>query len=152
MEVLVLKEDEDHPDSTFIEDVALLTPTLAIVTNPGAPSRRGETEGMKEILAAYFESIEEIYEPGTVEAGDIMMVGTHFYIGVSERTNEAGAAQVIGYLNKHGMSGSILTLEKVLHLKTGPRWISATHPPWRVRCATFSPKPAFIWPAWPLCR
>ena len=119
LEVQVLEADERYPDSTFIEDVALLTNHFAIITNPGAPSRKGETADIKGVLSAHFSFIEEVREPGTVEAGDIMMVGSHFYIGLSERTNEFGAQQVIAYLEKYGMSGSVIRLEKVLHLKTG---------------------------------
>lgn len=119
LEVLVLSADEQFPDSTFIEDVALLTRDCAIITNPGAPSRRGETKEIKEVLRDYYDNIEEVREPGTVEAGDIMQVGSHFYIGLSARTNAAGARQVIEYLSKYGMSGSVIKLQKVLHLKTG---------------------------------
>ena len=119
LEVLVLDAIEQYPDSTFIEDIALLTTECAIITNPGAPSRKGETEGIKEILRNYYLNIEEIKDPGTVEAGDIMMVGSHFYIGISARTNQAGAQQMISLLEKYGLSGSVIKLEEVLHLKTG---------------------------------
>jgi dimethylargininase len=119
VEVHVLPPLEEFPDSTFIEDVALITPVCGIVTRPGAVSRQGETAGMRNVLEFYFENVYEIEPPGTIEAGDIMMVGTHFYIGLSERTNREGAEQMIRILEKHGMSGSLVTLEKVLHLKTG---------------------------------
>lgn len=117
--VTVLDADENYPDSTFVEDVALLTPKCAIITNPGAETRRGEIATMKEVLQGFYTNIEEIKSPATVEAGDIMMVGAHFYIGLSARTNQAGADQMIACLNKYGLSGSIIALEKVLHLKTG---------------------------------
>ena len=123
LEVIVLKEDEKYPDSTFVEDVAVLTRNCAIITNPGAPSRRGETTEIKRILRKYYSNIEEVLEPGTVEGGDIMMVGSHFYIGLSKRTNESGAQQVIEFLEKHGMSGSVIRLEKVFHLKTGVAYL-----------------------------
>jgi dimethylargininase len=119
LEVIVLGEDEKYPDSTFVEDVAVLTKDFAIVTNPGAPSRRGEITEIKRVLRDYYINIEEVREPGTVEGGDIMMVGSHFYIGLSERTNENGAQQIIEYLEKYDMSGSVIKLEKVFHLKTG---------------------------------
>ncbi len=119
LEVRVLSADERYPDSTFVEDVALLTRDCAIVTNPGAPSRQGETTEIKEVLSDYYSTIEEIEEPGTVEAGDIMMVGSHFYIGLSGRTNVSGAQQVIAHLQRYGMSGSTIRLETMLHLKTG---------------------------------
>ncbi len=123
LEVIVLVENELYPDSTFVEDVALLTRDCVIIMNPGAPSRRGETTEIKRVLREYYINIEEVREPGTVEGGDIMMVGSHFYIGLSKRTNESGAKQVIKYLEKYGMSGSIIRLEKVFHLKTGVAYL-----------------------------
>jgi dimethylargininase len=119
LQVKILPPSEEYPDSTFIEDTALLTPDCAIITYPGVLSRRGEIHAVKPVLQEYYSNIEEILEPGTVEAGDVMMVGTHFYIGLSERTNKNGADQVIRILNKYGMSGSVVGLKHVLHLKTG---------------------------------
>jgi dimethylargininase len=119
IEVHVLPPLEEFPDSTFVEDVALMTSALGIITRPGAASRRGETAGMQKVLEFYFEKVFEIKAPGTIEAGDIMMAGNHFFIGLSERTNRDGAEQMICILENHGMTGSMVTLEKVLHLKTG---------------------------------
>lgn len=119
LEVLVLPPDESFPDSTFVEDPALVTPNCAIITNPGAPSRKGETAGIKSVLSDFFENIEEVSEPGTIEAGDIMMTGSHFYIGLSARTNRNGAEQIIKFLEKYGLTGSLVKLNDVLHLKTG---------------------------------
>jgi len=119
VEVTVLEADEAYPDSCFIEDVALLTTKCAIITRPGATSRRGEIVGLRDTLENFYEHIECIEAPGTIEAGDIMMVGNHFYIGLSARTNEDGANQMINILNKYDLSGSMVPLEKVLHLKTG---------------------------------
>ena len=119
LEVKVLEADEQYPDSTFVEDVALCTPHCAIITNPGAPSRRGEVAEMSEVLKAYYSNIEQILTPGHVEAGDIMMVGNHYYIGLSARTNLEGANQMIGFLEKYGLSGSVVDFKEVLHLKTG---------------------------------
>jgi dimethylargininase len=119
LEITILDPDNDYPDSTFVEDTALLTKKCAIITNPGAPSRKGETKEIASLLAGYFEEIERIQSPGTVDAGDIMMVGSHYYIGLSERTNNEGANQIVKILEKYGMSGSLVPLAKVLHLKTG---------------------------------
>jgi dimethylargininase len=119
VEVSILDADENYPDSCFIEDVALCTKKCAIITRPGAVSRRAETEGIKEVLEKFYENIEFIKEPGTIEAGDIMMIGDHFYIGLSARTNEEGARQMIEILNKYGFTGSVVPLKKILHLKTG---------------------------------
>jgi len=140
VEVLVLPPDEDFPDSTFVEDVALLTPHCAIITNPGAPSRKGETVGIKEVLGDLYDNIEEVSPPGTVEAGDIMMVGSHFYIGISERTNRNGAAQVIDILERYGLSGSTIKLDKVLHLKTGLAYLERNN---LVVCGEFITKEEF---------
>jgi len=123
LDVLVLREDEQYPDAVFVEDVALLTRDCAIITNPGALPRRGEIVDIKNVLRDDFDTFEEVCDPGTVEAGDIMMVGTHFYIGLSGRTNEVGAGQVISYLEKHGMSGSVVKVDEVLHLKTGVSYL-----------------------------
>jgi len=123
LKVRELEADEAFPDSTFVEDTALLTPQCAVITRPGALSRRGEIAGMRPVIEEYFTDIEEIRPPGTVEAGDIMMVGGHFYIGLSGRTNPEGARQVIRILDKYGMSGSIIKLDKVLHLKTGVSYL-----------------------------
>lgn len=140
VKVTVLEADENFPDSTFVEDVALLTPKCAIVTNPGAPSRKGETRGMRKVLADFYSDIEEIHEPGAVEAGDIMMVGSHFYIGLSARTNEAGAKHMISILERYGMSGSVVPLEKVLHLKTGLAYLEKNN---LVACGEFVSKKEF---------
>lgn len=135
-----LEADENFPDSTFVEDVALLTPHCAIITRPGALSRRGEIIGIKETIQKYYTNTEEIQPPGTVEAGDIMMVGSHFYIGLSNRTNLNGAEQTIRILNKYGMSGSVIKLEKVLHLKTGLAYLENNN---LLVCGEFLSNPAF---------
>ena len=123
LEVIILNADEDYPDSTFIEDTALLTPHCAVITNPGAPSRRGETVEIKTVLTEYYSNIEKINDPGALDAGDIVMVGDHYYIGLSQRTNEAGANQLIDIVESYGMTASVIKLEKVLHLKTGVSYL-----------------------------
>ena len=119
LDVIVLPPDETLPDSVFVEDTALLTPGCAIITRPGAPSRRPETVEIEATLCPFFNSIETITEPGTVDAGDIMMVGDHYYIGLSERTNPEGARQVLSFLEKYELKGTPVPLEEVLHLKSG---------------------------------
>lgn len=119
--VTVLEPKNNFPDSCFVEDVALCTSKCAIITRPGAETRRKEADlaDMRTVLEKLYENVEQIEAPGTVEAGDIMMVGDHFYIGESARTNRIGAEQLIQLLEKYGLTGSIVTLKKVLHLKTG---------------------------------
>lgn len=123
LEVLKLQADEDYPDSVFIEDIALLTPCFAVITNPGAPSRRGETAGIREVLQEFYEDIFEIQHPGTLEAGDVMKVGDHYFIGLSKRTNREGAEQLIALLDKFRLSGSTVELQNLLHLKTGVSYL-----------------------------
>lgn len=119
LDVHILEANENFPDSVFVEDAALLTKNCAIITNPGAKSREGEIVEMEEVLKKFYAKTEKISSPGTVEAGDIMMVGDHFYIGLSERTNLDGAKQMISILEKNDLTGSTVELNEMLHLKTG---------------------------------
>ncbi len=98
LEIIVLDAEEQFPDSVFMEDVALLTPQCAIITYPGAETRQGEELLIKPTLEPYYENLELVKGSGTVEAGDIMMAGNHFFIGLSERTNREGARQMISIL------------------------------------------------------
>jgi dimethylargininase len=123
LEVKIMDANPEYPDSTFIEDIALCTPHFAVIANPGALSRQGETEGIKMVLQEFFKSIEEIISPGTLEAGDVMMIGNHFFIGMSDRTNNEGADQLILILKKYGMTGSKIPLFKLLHLKSGVSYL-----------------------------
>lgn len=123
LEITVLHADDNYPDSTFVEDTALLTPECAIITNPGAEVRRGEVVDIKKIIDKFYSRVEQVTAPGTVDAGDIMNAGSHFYIGLSERTNIEGARQIIAILNRYGMSGSTMSLKKVLHLKSGAAYL-----------------------------
>lgn len=117
--VIVLKADERFPDSCFVEDVAVCTKKLAVITNPGVSSRKDEEKEIIEVIKKYYNDIEYIKRPGTLEGGDVMMVKDHFYIGLSKRTNREGAEQLIKALGKCGMSGSIVEISEMLHLKSG---------------------------------
>lgn len=121
--VQVLEADSDYPDSTFVEDVALCTSDFAVLTNPGARSRNGEKVEMKSILSSFYKRIESIEAPGTLDAGDVMQTGRHFYIGISERTNRDGADQLLSLLEKYGRSGEKVPLSKMLHLKSGVSYL-----------------------------
>ncbi len=125
VEVTVLQADERYPDSCFVEDPAVVTRCCAIITNPGAPSRNGEKDEIIGAIRKFYpeDKIEYIKAPGTLEGGDVMMVGDHFYVGRSARTNEEGIRQFIAILEKYGLSGSEVPLEKVLHLKTGVNYL-----------------------------
>ena len=125
VDVTVLEADERYPDSCFVEDPALITRKCAIITNPGAASRNGEKNEIIGAVKKFFsdDQIEYIKEPGTLEGGDVMMVGDHFYVGRSARTNEEGIRQLTEILAKYGMTCSEVPLYEVLHLKTGVNYL-----------------------------
>ena len=125
VEVTVLEADERYPDSCFVEDPALITRKCAIITNPGAASRNGEKDEIIGAVRKFFpeDKIEYIKDPGTLEGGDVMMVGDTFYVGLSARTNAEGLRQLGEILNKYGLECVQVPLEKVLHLKTGVNYL-----------------------------
>jgi dimethylargininase len=125
--VTTLAADERFPDSVFVEDPVLCTPHCAILTRSGADSRRGESDIIADTIHEFYPIVERIKDPGTLDAGDVMMVGSHFYIGLSERTNEIGAQQLINILEKYKMTGSTISLKEVLHLKTGLAYLENNH-------------------------
>ena len=122
LDLLRLTPDEDHPDSTFVEDTAILTARGAVITRPGALSRRGETNHITPVIRDYFSTVHSIEEPGTVDGGDICEAGEHFFIGVSQRTNGYGANQLAGFLESFGYTSSLIDIRgvsNILHLKSG---------------------------------
>src|SRR5690625_2339096 len=123
VEIDILPADEKFPDSTFVEDTAVVTKDFAIVTNPGAPSRADEIIAMEPIIKKYFETIYTIKAPGTIDGGDVLQIDNHFYIGLSNRTNEQGAKQFGEIVSKHDYQYTIVTLKQLFHLKTGISYI-----------------------------
>jgi len=122
LELTHLEVDERYPDSTFVEDTAVLIPAGAILTRPGAASRMGEVESIRETLSRLCPRIASIQEPGTVDGGDVCEAGNHFFIGLSDRTNEAGAGQLAELLASYGYTSStvdIRNVKDILHLKSG---------------------------------
>jgi len=123
VDVTVLPANDDYPDSCFVEDVAVCTKKCAIITRPGAVTRTGEIAFIEDALRKFYTSIERIQEPGTLEGGDVMMVGDTFYVGRSARTNEEGIRQFAAILEKYGYACVEVPLTEVLHLKTGVNYI-----------------------------
>ncbi len=119
LDVTVLDPDENFPDSVFIEDVCLVTDKCAVITNPGEPSRRDEILGIDIVIEKTGLPVERITAPAMLEAGDIMMAGDRYYVGISQRTNCEGADQLESILKKYGYTVIQVPLESVLHLKTG---------------------------------
>jgi dimethylargininase len=117
LKIIELDAQPDYPDAHFVEDTAVVTPKVAIITNPGAASRQGEEATIAEILTPY-RSIEYIQAPGTLDGGDVLMIGNHFFIGISERTNSHGAEQLGEVLEKYGNTWTTLQVSSGLHLKS----------------------------------
>lgn len=123
LEVTVLKADNRFPDSVFVEDVAVCTGNLGVITRPGAGSRRDEITLIIDVIRSNFEHIESINDPGTLEGGDVMMVGTTFYVGLSDRTNASGIEQFRSIVGKYDYSVIQVPLGDILHLKTGVSYL-----------------------------
>lgn len=118
LDVLVLPAEPAYPDAYFVEDPAIVTPVIAVITRPGAATRQGEEITLAPFLE-YYRPLHHIQPPGTVDGGDVLMVGNHFFIGLSERTNEAGATQLAKFLADAGHTSETVPVEAGLHLKSG---------------------------------
>ena len=128
LQLIRLNADERFPDSTFVEDTAIVTDRCAVITRLGAASRRGETDEIRRELVNHYSKLSSIEPPGTVDGGDVCEAGNHFFIGISRRTNEAGAGQLARILESFGFSSSLIDIRgvgNILHLKSGMAWIGA---------------------------
>ena len=134
-----LPAEPDFPDAYFVEDPAVVTPELAILTTPGAPARQGEPATIAAALAQH-RPLAHIQPPGHLEGGDVLMVGRHFFIGLSERTNEAGAEQLGRFLAEHGYTYTAVPVGPGLHLKSS---VNIVAPNTILLTADFAAKPAF---------
>jgi len=117
LEVTVLPDLPGHPDACFVEDVAVVVPGLAVITRPGAHSRRGETASVAAALAADRE-LTTIREPGCLDGGDVLIAGRTCWIGLSARTNAAGADQLAALLGARGYDCRFVPVGRGLHLKS----------------------------------
>lgn len=133
-----LAAGDDMPDSVFVEDLAVVFDELAIVTRPGAESRRVETPAVADALAAY-RPLARIEPPGTLDGGDVLIAGKRVFVGESQRTNAAAISQLSRYLAPHGFTVHIVPVRGCLHLKSAvtavsadtllinPEWAAAEH-------------------------
>ncbi|MGH7638563.1 MAG: dimethylarginine dimethylaminohydrolase family protein [Gemmatimonadaceae bacterium] len=112
-----LPELPEHPDSVFIEDTAVVLDECAIVTRPGAESRRGEVAGVEEALRP-FRRLYHIEAPGRLDGGDVLRVGRRLYVGISTRSNEDGARQLADAVASHGYTVKRVAVRECLHLKS----------------------------------
>jgi len=122
LEVIVLDPLPDYPDAYFVEDTAVVTGDVAVIANPGADTRKGEEESMAEILAG-FRKIQRIKAPGAVDGGDVLQVGNHFFIGLSQRTNEEGADQLGRILETYGNTWATVAVGSGLHFKSSVNYV-----------------------------
>jgi len=122
LKVTALEPDDALPDSTFVEDTAVIVGGNAMLTRPGAASRLGEVAAIRETIARFFSDFEEIVEPGTLDGGDVCETEDCVYIGLSARTNRNGAEQLAAFVEKAGGKASLVDMSgvtSILHLKSG---------------------------------
>lgn len=139
LECVVLDPLPGSPDAWFVEDTAVVTEELAVITRPGAPSRRGETASIATVLAG-MKPVARIEAPGTLDGGDVLIAGRHCYVGLSERTNEAGAGQLAAHLRRVGIETSPVRVPSGLHLKSGVNYLGSRR---MLMTREFAAEPAF---------
>jgi len=127
------------PDAYFVEDTAIVSDHLAIITRPGADSRRGETATIEQALAG-IRPLALIEPPGTVDGGDVLFADGHCFIGVSARTNENGASQLSRHLQHSGTESTRVRVPSGLHLKSSVNYLENGR---LLLIDAFSEEPAF---------
>jgi dimethylargininase len=136
--VIELPAETDLPDSVFVEDAAFILPEVAVITRPGADSRKPETETIIRALSPYLPLVH-VTEPATIDGGDVLVLGKHIYIGISTRSNTASLHQIQGLLRNYGYQVTGVEMHDCLHLKTAitkvdeetllinPKWVDTVH-------------------------
>lgn len=118
VDVEVLPPLENHPDSMFVEDPALVFPQAAILLRPGTPTRIDEAVHLEPTLRRRFEQVLSL-ATGHVDGGDVLVTPARVYIGISARTDAAGAQALVGLLDGLGYPAQVVpTPPGTLHLKT----------------------------------
>jgi dimethylargininase len=115
--VLSLPEEPDLPDSVFVEDTAIVLDEAALLTRPGADSRKPEVESVARALEPY-RTLLRIEAPGTMDGGDVLMVGKRIFVGLTARTNRAAIDQMQSHLKPFGYEVSGVPVTGCLHLKS----------------------------------
>ena len=117
-ETIEVDPADDCPDSVFVEDTVVMYKNVALITRPGAESRCDETLGVEEAVASLGCSVNWIWEPGTLDGGDVLKVGDTIYVGRGGRTNAAGVQQLRAAFEPLGAQVVAVPVSKVLHLKS----------------------------------
>ncbi len=137
-DVVMLDAIDALPDSVFVEDAAVVLDELAVLTRPGAVSRRPEIDRIEAAVAQHRAIVERIRAPGTLEGGDVLRIGHRLFVGLTTRTNREGIAQLAAIVRPHGYSVMPVAVAGGLHLKTAcsaldaqtlllnPAWLDAS--------------------------
>src|SRR5215208_6962228 len=116
-DVLELPAEDDLPDSVFVEDTAFILPEVAVITRPGADSRKPETESIMRALSPYIKLVH-VREPATVDGGDVLVLGKKIYVGLSSRSNQEAIDQLNELLTEYGYTVTGVQMHDCLHLKS----------------------------------
>src|SRR5687768_2680858 len=116
-EVVTVPVAHELPDSVFVEDAAIVLDEIAVITRPGAPSRRPEAAAVASTLGS-FRQLEFLREPATLDGGDVLRLGRTLYVGAGTRTNAAGVHQLTALVSPHGYAVRTVPVDGCLHLKS----------------------------------
>lgn len=117
-EVVEVAPADEHPDGVFVEDAVVVFGSVAVLTSPGASSRRGEVATVASALDGVPVDLRRIELPGTLDGGDVLKVGRTVYVGRTTRTNDAGITQLRAIVEPAGWTVVAVPVTKVLHLKS----------------------------------
>jgi dimethylargininase len=123
-EIRQIPADDRYPDAVFIEDTAIVLDELAILTRPGAESRRGEVEAVADVLRP-FRMLVSIDDPGTLDGGDVLLLDRVLYVGRTPRSNARGIDNLRELVAPHGYRVEAVTVDGCLHLKSAVTRVSA---------------------------
>jgi dimethylargininase len=116
--VEIVPPDDALPDACFVEDAAvILSDAVAVLSRPGAPTRRAEVAALEAPLARVL-ALERLSEPATLDGGDVLRVGATLLVGRSSRTNDAGIEQLRALAGAHGLEVVAVDVRAGLHLKS----------------------------------
>lgn len=113
----ILPADGEFPDGHFVEDTAVFIPECAIITHPGAPSRAGEVASITPI-AARFRELKIMVKGGRLDGGDVLLIDKQFFIGLTNRTDEAGISEFAAFVEPFGYQVTSIEVAAGLHLKS----------------------------------
>ena len=120
--IVSLPAEPELPDAVFVEDAAIVLDELAVISRMGAPSRRPEASTLVETLSHY-RPIKLLAEPATLDGGDVLIVDRSVFVGLSQRTNREGFAQLINILRAYNYELHPIEVRGCLHLKSACSYV-----------------------------